>query len=82
MTAFVLLGMISWVIYCLIDVTLIKKKSISTLFEPEDDWGPLLVENKRKAVHLKNLEPYHDSKRIKKTKVNIHIYKQDTCDFF
>ena len=34
--------------------------------KPEDDWGPLRVEHKRLATHLENLEPYHDSKRIKK----------------
>ena len=68
MTTFVLFGLISWVAFCLIDVSL-KKKSIKTLFQPEEDWGPLLVENKRLAVHLENLEPFHDSKRIKKTKV-------------
>lgn len=66
MTTFVLLGIIGWFIYCLIDVKILNKRSIKTLFKPENDWGPLLVENKKKAVHLENLEPFHDSKRIKK----------------
>ncbi len=69
MTIFVLFGIISWAIFCLIDVTLINERSIKTLFMPEKDWGPLLVENKRLAVHLENLEPYHDSKRVKKQRV-------------
>jgi hypothetical protein len=73
MTAFVLLSIISWAIYCVVKVTLIEKRSIKILFEPESDWGPLLVEDKRRAVHLKNLEPYHDSKRVKKSRVNIKI---------
>jgi len=69
MTLFVLFGIVSWVVYCLIDVTVINKRSIKTLFRPEKDWGPLLVENKRLAIHLDNLEPYHDSKRVKKQRV-------------
>jgi hypothetical protein len=69
MTSFELLGIFGWMVYCLIDALFINKRSLKTLVKPEIDWGPLLVENKRLAVHLENLEPYHDSKRIKKAKV-------------
>ena len=63
----VLSGIIFWTIYCLIDSLLYKNRTFKSLFKPESDWGPLRMEHKRMAVHLANLEPYHDSKRIKKT---------------
>ena len=45
-----------------------EKQTFASLFKPEEDWGPLRMEHKRIAVHLENLEPYHDSKRAKKVR--------------
>lgn len=65
MTAFVLSGMIGWAIFTVMRA-LLTNKGLKSVITPEPDWGPLLMEHKRLAVHLENLEPYHDSKRVKK----------------
>lgn len=70
MTVSIISGTVFWMIYLYIDA-LIKRKPLSTLVTPEKDWGPLLMENKRLATHLENLEHIHQSKRVKKnTNVN------------
>lgn len=66
MTASILSGVVGWAVYLTFDALFINKRSLRTLFEPEKDWGPLLMEHKRLATHLENLENFHDSKRIKK----------------
>lgn len=73
MTSFELLGIIGWVVYSLVDALVLNPRSLKTLIKPQADWGPLLVEHKRLAVHLDNLEPYHDSKRIKKVNLIFEI---------
>lgn len=65
-TGTVLIGMSSWFIYCFIDVFFINKRPVKTLFQPEEEWGPLRIANKQKCYHLPNLEKYHDSKQRKK----------------
>lgn len=62
-TASVLMGMVTWWTYCLIDVFFINKRPLKTLFQPTEKWGPLRVADKIRAVHLPNLEKYHDSQR-------------------
>lgn len=61
MTASILSGFVGWIIYMLIDALFINKRSLRTLIKPEEDWGPLLIEHKRIAIHLKNLNQYHQS---------------------
>lgn len=66
LTSSVVLGFVGWVIYCLVKVFVFDKQTFESLFRPEADWGPLRMKHKRIAFHLENLEPYHDSKRVKK----------------
>lgn len=68
LTVSVIAATIGWALYSIINVVFFKGGSIKSLFRPQADWGPLRVEHKRLAVHLENLEPYHDSKRIKKVR--------------
>ncbi|CAF0766331.1 unnamed protein product [Brachionus calyciflorus] len=74
MTASILSGTVGWVIYSLLDAVFISKKSLKSLFQPEKDWGPLLVEHKLLAVHLENLKHLHGAKQVKESKkVPIHV---------
>lgn len=66
MTASILSGTVGWAIYLLIDATCINKRSLRTLIKPEKDWGPLLIEHKRIAKHLKNLSHHHQIESEKK----------------
>ena len=63
MTASVLLGIFGWAFYLFLDALFINKRSLSSLFKPEKDWGPRATRHKNLAVHLENLEHIHDSKR-------------------
>jgi hypothetical protein len=63
MTVSILLGMFGWAFYMLIDALFINKRSLKTLIQPEKDWGPRSTEHKKLAVHLDNLERFHESKR-------------------
>jgi hypothetical protein len=47
-----------WVAYDII-MAIRNKTGIKKLFQPASDWGPYLIENRKRAVHLKNLESYH-----------------------
>jgi hypothetical protein len=78
MTAAVLMGMIGWAIYCLIDITFINPRSIKTLFQPEASWGPFLIENKKQAIHLKNLRNFHD---YTNTKAQINVISLQVMSF-
>ncbi len=78
-TVSVMFGFIGWIIYCLIKVFVFEKQTFASLFKPEEDWGPLRMEHKRIAVHLENLEPYHDSKRAKKVRNLKIILKKSVC---
>jgi hypothetical protein len=49
-------------LYLIVDAIFISKTGFKKLFQPADDWGPLKLENKMAAVHLDNLEPFHQSK--------------------
>lgn len=66
MTASIISGAVGWAIYLFVDASFINKRSLSTLVKPEKDWGPLLAEHKRLAIHLENLEHYHGHKEVKK----------------
>ncbi|RNA29024.1 sodium-dependent proline transporter-like [Brachionus plicatilis] len=76
MTASILSGIVGWAIYMLIDATCINKRSLRTLIEPEKDWGPLLIEHKRLAIHLKNLSNFHtleaDNKKLSKAQAHVN----------
>ena len=60
MTAFIISGIVFWALFLLVDALIIRKRPLSTLFSPETNWGPLRTENKRQAVHLPNLAPFHE----------------------
>ena len=64
MTISILSGTIGWAGYMIIDALFINKRSLKTLFTPEEEWGPLLVENRRLAVHLGNLKNLERSKSV------------------
>lgn len=64
MTISILSGTIGWAIYMIVDALFINKRSLKTLFTPEEEWGPLLPENRRLAVHLNNLKSLERSKCV------------------
>lgn len=72
MTASILSGIILWALFCLFDVTFLRKRKIKTLFEPSINWGPLLPKNKRLAVHLENLEMFHETQRRRDARVSLN----------